>query len=320
MTLHARVDVRNVHVEFDAPAGQVTTLLGPNGAGKTTVLRSIAESSAERVGLVFQDHLLFPHMTALDNVAFGPRCDGTSRRDARAVARGWLDRFGLGAFADAKPRTLSGGQAQLVALARALASEPTVLLLDEPLASLDAGTRIDVRRDLRRYLADFAGPTVLVTHDPVDAYVLADTVVVLEDGSVTQSGTIADISARPASRYVADLVGTNLLRGVADGTTVTTDNGASLVIAEPQRGPVLVTIAPEAVTLHAAAPESSARNRWQATVRHVDPVGARVRVQFDDPLPLVAEVTAAAATELGIAPDASVWISVKATEIVVYPA
>ncbi len=222
-------------------------------------------------------------------------------------------------MAQAKPRTLSGGQAQLVALARALASEPKVLLLDEPLAALDAGTRIDVRRDLRRYLADFAGPTLLVTHDPVDAYVLADTVVVLENGAVTQSGTIAEISARPASRYVADLVGTNLLRGMADGTTVTADNGTTFVIAEPRQGPVLATIAPEAITLHASAPESSARNRWQATVRHVDPLGARVRVQFDDPLPVVAEVTAAAASELNLAPDATVWISVKATEIVTYP-
>jgi molybdate transport system ATP-binding protein len=258
-------------------------------------------------------------MTVIDNVAFGPRCDGKSRAESRAIGRTWLRRFGLEAFADAKPRTLSGGQAQLVALARALASEPKVLLLDEPLAALDAGTRIDVRRDLVRFLADFDGPTVLVTHDPVDAFVLADRVVVIEHGAVTQQGTIAEISARPASRYVADLVGTNLIRGTADGTTVTTESGVALVIAEPQHGPVLATIAPGAITLHADEPSSSARNRWQATVQHVDALGTRVRVQFDDPLPLVAEVTEAAAAELGLFRGAPVWASVKATEIVTYP-
>ncbi|HUR77008.1 MAG TPA: ABC transporter ATP-binding protein [Acidimicrobiales bacterium] len=320
MSLHARVDVRDVHVVFDAQDGQVTALLGPNGAGKTTILRAIVALATERVGLVFQDHLLFPHLTALDNVAFGPRCQGMSRRASRDVAVGWLERVGLAAFASAKPGTLSGGQAQLVALARALAAEPQVLLLDEPLAALDAGARVTTRRDLRRYLADFEGPTVLVTHDPVDAYVLADTVVVIENGAITQTGTIAEITARPASRYVADLVGTNLLRGTADGTTLTTDAGATLVIVDAQHGPILATIAPEAITLHRDEPQSSARNRWHATVRHVEPAGPRVRVQLEAPLPLVAEITTAAGAELALREGAPVWVTVKATEIDTYPA
>jgi molybdate transport system ATP-binding protein len=315
-----RVTVRDIDVSLDVVPG-VTALLGPNGAGKTTVLRAIAETSSRRVGLMFQDHLLFPHLTALDNVAFGPRSRGASRSAARDVARSWLERVGLAACAEAKPRTLSGGQAQLVALARTLAAEPEVLLLDEPLAALDAGTRVAVRRDLHRFLADFAGPTILVTHDPVDAYVLADRVVVVENGRVTQAGTVAEITARPASRYVADLVGTNLVRGVAAGTTLTTELGATLAIAEPHTGDVLVTIAPEAITLHRDEPVGgSARNQWKTTVRHVDPLGARVRVQLDDPLPVVAEVTAAAADELGLREDAVVWASVKATEITTYPA
>jgi molybdate transport system ATP-binding protein len=236
------------------------------------------------------------------------------------VAREWLARVGLNDFADAKPRTLSGGQAQLVALARTLAADPEILLLDEPLAALDAGTRVAVRRDLRRFLAAFSGPTVLVTHDPVDAYVLADHVVVVERGRVTQAGTLAEITARPASRYVAELIGTNLLRGTGDGLRLVTTAGAALTVAEPVDGNALATIAPEAVTLHRDEPQSSARNHWPTTVSHVDPIGARVRVQLGEPIPLVAEITAAAAEELGLHDGAAVWASVKATEIVTYPA
>ncbi len=348
MSLHATVDVRvgsaHIDVAFDAPARAVTALVGPNGAGKTTVLRSIAGTLAldagrvtlsdevlsrppdvhvppERrdIGVVFQDHVLFPHLSARDNVAFGPRCHGSSRAEARMRSDAMLELVGLRPFADAKPRTLSGGQAQLVAVARALATDPKALLLDEPLAALDAGARIAVRRDLRRFLGDFAGPVVLVTHDAIDAFVLADTVVVIEQGRVTQAGTVAAIAAQPASRYVADLLGTNLVRGRAEGITVTTESGGTLITAEPHTGNVLATIAPSAVALHRDAPaDTSARNHWSTTVSHVEPAGERVRVQLTDPLPLVAEITAAAATELRLHPGVTVWASVKATEIVTY--
>ena len=307
-----RVTVRDIDVDFEAPAGEVTALLGPNGAGKSSVLRAIAEGEERRVGLMYQDHLLFPHMSALDNVAFGPR--------SRDVARQWLARVGLSDFADAKPRTLSGGQAQLVALARTLAADPEILLLDEPLAALDAGTRVTVRRDLRRFLNDFAGPAILVTHDPVDAYVLADRVVVIEDGRITQAGSLADITARPASRYVAELVGTNLLRGTARGFAFVVDAGAVLTIADECEGAVLATVAPEAITLSRDEAKSSARNHWQTRVATIESRGARVRVQLGDPIPLVAEVTPAAAAELALADGGPVWASVKATEIVTYPA
>jgi molybdate transport system ATP-binding protein len=307
-----RVTVRDVDVEIELADGVVTALLGPNGAGKTTVLRAIADAETRRAGLMFQDHLLFPHMSVLDNVAFGPR--------SRDVARDWLTRIGLADFAGAKPRTLSGGQAQLVALARTLAADPEVLLLDEPLAALDAATRVAVRRDLRRFLADFAGPTLLVTHDPVDAYVLAERVYVLEEGRITQAGSLAEITAHPASSYVAQLVGTNLLRGWGRGFALVLDGGAALTIAEECEEPVFATIAPEAVTLHRDEPKSSARNRWHTTVTSVERLGARVRVQLGAPIPLVAEVTAAAATELDLHEGTDVWASVKATEVVTYPA
>ncbi len=347
MTLHAAFRLRladlDLDVDLTAPGGAVTAVLGPNGAGKTTLLRTIAGTVAiddgsitlgdtvldrppdvfvvperRRMGIVHQDYLLFPHLSALDNVAFGPRCRRVSKSQAGAIAEELLEQVGVAAHAHSLPRALSGGQAQRVALARALATEPAALLLDEPLAALDAGTRIEVRRDLRRYLAGFAGPTILVTHDPVDALALADHVAILEAGGITQSGTIAEVTTRPKSRYVADLIGTNLLHGTASGTTV--DLGAStLTVAEEHDGPVFATVSPSAIGLHRERPEGSPRNRWHTDVEHLDLLGDRVRVRLSPPLGLVAEITPAAAAELELREGEPVWATVKATEITVYP-
>lgn len=225
-------------LQLDVPDGTVTAIVGPNGAGKSTALRALAGllrpdrarvSVAGRIlddteaglsvpparrgiGVVFQDYLLFPHLDALENVAFGPRAHGTSRPEAEAIARRWLDRLGMGALAASLPGALSGGQAQRVALARALALEPDLLLLDEPLSALDAGTRLEVRRDLSRHLREYGGATVLVTHDIVDALALADHLLVLEHGRVVQEGVPADVARAPRTDYVARLVGLNLLR------------------------------------------------------------------------------------------------------------
>jgi len=350
MTLSAHL-VRTVgtfalDVELDAKPGEVVALLGPNGSGKSTAFRCLAgllpiddgridldgESlddpaahvfvppEQRPVAVVFQSYLLFDNLTALENVAFGLRARGVPKRTARARAAEWLDRVGLTDHAGHRPRALSGGQAQRVALARALATEPRLLLLDEPLAALDAGTRGDVRRDLRRHLAAVDGVRLLVTHDPVDAYALADRVVILNAGRVVQTGTMADVTARPRSRYIADLVGINLLAGTADDGTITTAAGGRIVPADPVHGPAFAVIQPHAVALYLTRPGGSPRNVWAATVADIDRQADRIRVRLDGAVPLVAEITPGALDDLALHPGDHLWASVKATEITTYPA
>jgi molybdate transport system ATP-binding protein len=350
MSLEAEVGLTlgrlRLEVELAVGTGELVVLLGPNGAGKTTLLRALAglvaldrgrvvvdgavlEDTAtgtwvptERrpIGFVFQDYLLFPHLSALENVAFGLRARGLGRAEARRRAAAWLDRVGLAGHAGARPRALSGGQAQRVALARAMVSEPRLLLLDEPLAALDAATRTEVRRDLRRHLASFAGTRLLVTHDPLEAMALADRLVVLEGGRVTQTGRPAEVSERPRSGYVAELVGVNLYRGRADGGAVELAGGGRLIAAGEHHGEVFAAVHPRAVALHRRLPEGTPRNVLSGTADTVDVVGDRVRVRVAGQVPIVAEVTPAAVGELRLADGGPVWASVKATEITVYPA
>ncbi|GHF16340.1 sulfate/molybdate ABC transporter ATP-binding protein [Pseudolysinimonas yzui] len=214
-------DAFDVRAAFEVPDGRVLGIVGPNGAGKSSLLAAIAglvdASGAIRlgetdllavpaqrrgIGVVFQDFLLFPHLSVLDNVAFAARVRGGGWTAARAKADPWLTRFDLTELAQRHPDALSGGQAQRVAVARALAAEPAVLLLDEPMASLDVEIRDDVRADLARHLREFGGPAIVVTHDREDAAALADEVLVLERGRVVQRGTLAELAAAPATPWV----------------------------------------------------------------------------------------------------------------------
>ena len=347
MSLEADVRVRRagfaLEARFSVAAGETVAVLGPNGAGKTTLLRALAglvpvegrvvldgevldDSAAghhvpterRRVGLVFQDHVLFPHMSVLDNVAFGLRAQGRPR--AADTARRWLEDAGLGERADTLPGRLSGGQAQRVALIRTLATEPRLLLLDEPLSALDVSVRADVRRELLRALAGFEGVRLLVTHDPIEAMALADRLVVIESGRIVQSGPPADVTARPRSRFVADLAGVNLLRGEAHGDHIKLSGGAEIAAAEAGQGDVFAVIHPRAVALYLSRPAGTPRNVWQGHADGVDVQGDRVRVRVGGPVPIVAEVTPSAVRELGLDGGGQVWVSVKATEISVYPA
>ncbi|MBA2769445.1 MAG: ABC transporter ATP-binding protein [Sporichthyaceae bacterium] len=332
-------------MRFGVAAGEVVAILGPNGAGKSTALRALAgllplhrghvrldgavldDAAAgvrlppERrpVGLVFQDYLLFPHLSARENVAFGLRARGVGRAAAGARADVALAGVGLADVGDRKPRQLSGGEAQRVALARVLVTEPRLVLLDEPLAALDAGSRLQVRADLRRQLAGFGGATVLVTHDALDAFVLADRLVVLEEGAVVQAGTPTEVARRPRTDYVARLVGLNLYRGVAHGTSVTLDTGAVVASAHHATGRVLVAFPPAAVTVHREQPHGSARNAWPVTVVRQEQHADTVRVWLTGPLDVAADLTPLSVGELRLEPGAEVWAAVKAMETMVYP-
>jgi molybdate transport system ATP-binding protein len=301
-----------VEAAFTARPGEVLAVIGPNGAGKSTLVRSLAglvpvEGHARLggvdllqvpardrdVGMVFQGQFLFPHLTALANVAFGPRARGTERKEAEAGARAWLERFGIGELADRRPRQLSGGQAQRVAIARALATRPRLLLLDEPLTGLDVKVAMALRIELGRHLASYDGITLLVTHDAIDALTIADRVLVLDEGRVAQLGTPAEVSQRPRTEHVARLVGLNVVR----------------------HGEQLMAFTPDAVVVTLQEPVGSPRYRWHGRLADVAPHGDAVRLLVHAEPDLIADVTPAAATEMSLVPGREVWLSVKATAV-----
>jgi molybdate transport system ATP-binding protein len=342
--LVVRRPAHTLEVDLTAEPGDVIAVIGPNGAGKTTLLRALAgllplddgsitcngrrwagdgtplTPQQRDIGMVFQHHLLFPHLDALDNVAFGPRSRGASRREARHIARRSLEQVGVADLADRRPHQLSGGQAQRVSIARALATEPTVLLLDEPLSALDVGVAMGLRFELARHLAAFEGVSILVTHDAIDTMTIANRVVVLDEGRIAQVGTPEEVAQRPRTEHVAQLVGLNVLRGRSSGTSVALVDGTSLVSSTPFDGDVFASFSPAAVTLTAAEPTGSARNRWAGVVRSVVPHGAAVRVHLDAGTALIADVTPESAARLGLAPGRRVWAAVKATEVGIYGA
>ncbi len=349
-----------LEADLRAAPGEVLGVLGPNGAGKTTLLRALSGLEAlttgsihlgnltlddaatdtfvpaqhRPVGLVFQNYRLFPHLDVRDNVAYAPRVQGAGRRQARAAADTWLERLDLTALATRRPHQISGGQAQQVALARALAANPRFLLLDEPLSALDAKTRLDVRAHLRRHLDQFAGPVLIITHDPLEAMIMADRLLVIENGRVVQQGSPAQVASQPATQYVARLVGLNLYAGTlevatrrvyldAGGTftvTLSEDDPTASAPDEPSTRPVLVGLRPSAITIHTAPPtHSSPRNVWKGTVTGLEQLTDRVRVQVDATPPALVDISAAAVADLALQPGTAVWLSAKATETEAYP-
>ncbi|MEM7095399.1 MAG: ABC transporter ATP-binding protein [Actinomycetota bacterium] len=338
-----RIDDFALDVAVSVDVGETVALLGPNGAGKSTTVRSLTGAIAlergrielagreldapttptfvppheRRIGVAFQDALLFPHLDVAGNVAFG------LERRRRGEADMWLERVGLAGFGSRRVSELSGGEARRVAIARALASDPHLLILDEPFAGLDAGARVELRRLLASQLPDLELPILFITHDAAEARTLADHLVVLESGKVTQRGAPSDVQRRPTSRYIADLLGTNLLTGSADAGVVRLDTedirdveGGALELTIADRtvaGPVRLTFAPHAVSLHGSQPGGSPRNVWQARVGDLHDLVGLVRVHLDAPVPIVVDVTPGAIADLAIQPGSTVWVAVKAT-------
>jgi molybdate transport system ATP-binding protein len=348
LRVSAQLAVRDVDLTLEVTSGETLALLGPNGAGKSSVLAMVAgllvpdvgrarlgdrelfvvgQPDAERVwlpphdrhvALLAQEPLLFPHLTVLDNVAFGPRARGRSRGDARAIAARWLGELDADQWAQRKPSQLSGGQAQRVAVARALATEPDLLLLDEPLAALDVDVATAMRQTLRRVL--HGRTAIVVTHDPLDTALLADRVAVMDRGRIVELGGTASVMRRPRSAFAAGLFGLNLIEGVAidadslqsaTGLVVVGDTDPPLVPGES----AMAVFRPHAVSVHRQRPEGSPRNVFTGVVTAIEPVAHHVRVRVGD---LSADVTPAAVAELDLTVGAEIHLAVKATEVSLY--
>jgi molybdate transport system ATP-binding protein len=317
----------------------VTVLFGPSGSGKTTLLRMLAglerpdagsivfrdriwfdsarglhlPPQQRRAGFLFQDYALFPHLTVLENIAYAA---------SPQAARKLLGTFGLADLAQSKPRTLSGGEQQRVALARALAAEPALLLLDEPLSALDAPTRARTRLELRRMLLAGGVPSIVVTHDRMEAVALGDWMAVIVDGRIHHPGPDQEVFRRPADRQVAESVGVeNVLAAQIAGR----ESGLLILqvgsmriqsVDSGESGPVFACIRAEDVAITRDAGQvSSARNRLAGRVRSVTPEGALARVELDCGFPLVAMVTGQSAAELSLSEGESVCAVIKTTSV-----
>ncbi|MFT4009832.1 MAG: ATP-binding cassette domain-containing protein [Nocardioidaceae bacterium] len=343
MSLRADFAVADrLEVQLEVAPGERVAVVGPNGAGKSTLLACLAglvrpstgsatldgvplfdtatgrwvPPHARRIALLTQEPMLFPHLTVQDNVAFAPRSAGVRRREARRAAVARLASVGLEGVGRRRPSTLSGGQAQRVGLARALAADPTLLLLDEPLAALDVDVAAEVRQTLRTVLTGRA--TLLVSHNVLDALLLADRVVVLDAGRIVEQGPTADVLSRPTSLFAASLAGINLVIGQIDGSTVRGDLTVEGVAAGSYGGGTegVAVFRPNAVAVYLDRPDGSPRNAFPLTITDLLPQGPVIRVRAGS---LAADVTPAAVAALGLAPGVRAWFVVKATEVSVYP-
>ncbi|UUW92549.1 sulfate/molybdate ABC transporter ATP-binding protein [Pimelobacter simplex] len=343
----AVVEERRVEVTFTVEPGETLAVLGPNGAGKSTLLAvaaghlrpgqgrvvldgrplTVVGNGARpawvaphdrQIALLAQDPLLFPHMSVRDNVEFAPRSRGVRRSEAHDVARHWLEQVGVPDLADRKPSQISGGQAQRVAVARALAADPRLLLLDEPMAALDVAVAPALRQTLRRVLADRS--VVLVTHDALDALLLADTVIILDSGRIVEQGPATEVFARPRSAFAARIAGLNMLIGTwhTDGVRTSAGTDVHGVVAGPRPADGEAAVAifpPAAVAIFREPPGGSPRNALAATITEIEPLGDRIRVRAAE---LSADVTAQAVAELDLVPGSEVTFTVKANEVSVY--
>lgn len=337
----ARIAARNFDLRFSLSAGETVAVMGPNGAGKSTLLAVLAglirpdhgsatldgqtlyddgewlAPHARGIALLAQDALLFPHLSVLENVAFGPRCAGAPRSAAREAAHRWLREVDAADFADRRPASLSGGQAQRVAVARALAAEPALLLLDEPLAALDISVSPMLRRTLRRVLQGRSA--VIVTHDIVDALLLADRVVIVDGGRIVEDGPTRSVLEQPRSSFAAGLAGVNLMTGTTVPGGLLTSGGIRLAALRDQDLPpgeeAAAIFSPRAVSVHRLRPTGSPRNVLAVTITDLEQHGGRTTVRADH---LSAEITTASAAELDLLPGTEVYFSVKSAEVSIY--
>jgi molybdate transport system ATP-binding protein len=349
--VRAAVDQRGFDVSLSVGPAETVAVMGPNGPGKSTLLNVIAgllhpdSGKAELDGralfdltagrgawtaphrrgtaLLAQEPLLFPHLSVLDNVAFGPRSSGASKHAARESALRWLAEVEATDLQTRRPGQLSGGQAQRVAVARALAADPGLLLLDEPMAALDIHAAPLLRRLLKRVLA--GRRAIIITHDVLDALMLADRVVILENGRISEDGPTRDLLQQPRSRFAAGLAGLNFLAGQITGHGLQA-GGLSLYGQHhdlpgplPAGQPGVAVFPPSAVSVFLSEAHGSPRNSFPVTVTDLEPHGDQIRVRAGEGGRLSADITPAAAADLGLAPGMGVYFVIKAGAVAIYP-
>lgn len=352
LDIRAHVGSFTLEAALTAHSGEVLAILGPNGSGKSTLLGTIAglvparegriglagrllegrltaqdrhvwlPPERRRVALLGQRAMLLPHLSALENVAFGPRAQGVPRVTARGRAMSWLDEVGMGEYAERRPAQLSGGQQQRVALARALASEPDALLLDEPFTSLDTQTAAQARRLIAEQRDRVGVPMILVTHDPMDAVVLAARTLVLREGRVEQQGTTAEVLGHPRSPFVAAMAGVNLVTGAgeADGALRSEDGlrwrGRGDAVSTAAAGTCV--FAPGSVRIHHAPEQvgdASAVNGWRGTVAMMDPVPGGIRLFTAEHPRIAVDCPSTTALALGIRLGTSLSFSIAPDDL-----
>ncbi len=313
--------------------GAFVSLLGPSGCGKTTTLRMIAgfempdagkvlldgeditnvPPNKRGTGMVFQAYALFPNMTVRDNVAFGLEVTGHPRAEVDERVREMLAIVRLEDAGKRYPHQLSGGQQQRIALARALAIHPRVLLLDEPLSALDAVVRVALRGEIRRIQLDLGITTVYVTHDQEEALSISDRVVVMNEGLIEQSGSPEEIYRAPTTRFVAAFIGTaNQLNGTVAGPSHVRFGETLLLAPVPsalkESSKVLVLVRPEAITIHASAPATNGQNVLEGVIQTITFLGPITRVAVDvGGTRVVADM--AATERAALAHHQHVWLS-----------
>lgn len=345
-SFQAAVAERGFDVTFSVGPAETVAVMGPNGAGKSTLFAVIAgllrpdNGRAELNGrtlfhvgdgrnqwapphrrgtaLLAQEPLLFPHLTAADNVAFGPRSAGTPKGLARAKALRWLAEVEAEDLAARRPAELSGGQAQRVAVARALAADPGLLLLDEPMAALDIHSAPLLRRLLKHVLAD--RPAIIVTHDALDALMLADRVVILENGRIAEEGPTRQVLQRPRSAFAAGLAGLNFVPGTLAGDGILTSQGVHISghceDPIPPGQAAVAVFPPSSVSVFLTDAHGSPRNSFAVAITDLEPHGDFIRVRAGS---LAADITPAASADLGLVPGLPAHFVVKAAAVSVYP-